>query len=793
MTNQTYSCMSLTGSPAGVSLSRWCTLTVAAIMVAGMAISGYAQEQPAAQPSAQPATQEATAPKPAPAAQPKPAENTDGKTKGNYQIHSMVDLGGRLAEKDGSRSMWATMVNQTTGARVLGQELRMHSIDPHKTPFFDTLSSSSFGYGGDPYDASYLNFSKGKWYDFAGNFRRSRQYFDYNLLVNSLLGPNQLTPEPSSLHLFNTVRRNTDTLLTILPVSVVSFRAGYNHNTHEGPSYSTIHQGGDVQEYQWFRNAVDTWVGGVDYKPLLRTTFSYDQFLVYYKGDTNYSLAPPPYVLPNGQPASVGVNLLTTSKCGTSGTANYTLAVVNGVVNPFCSGTTTEDSSLPTRTSFPTEQFRFASNYWDKIAMNGRFLYSGGNSRVNSFNQTFIGLNSRTLFREIVDTGALPNGHLANNKRINVNGDYSIRAEITPIFELSDVINYWDVRVPGETAWNEFALKGVATQKGPPVVYGTSMLTPLNDPSLTPSNTLNTATGYLAHKNTGNTILGTVAITPEFKFTGGWRFNDRQIKFNDDPTMTWHQNWMLLGAVIQPSKVVRMNVNYDFMSSHSSNSTTTPSDTYTREAPNKIHDIRFRVQAKPKEWIDFAASVNGFIADNDDPLVNHKEHNAGFSFTTHVTPAASMNLELDYAYQNIYSSTDLCYTATPAPIGANSSGTCTYTAGGNPYLGNGLYKAPSNYFNGVFRYTAPKYVVAGAGIRVNSVNGVAEMLSPYQVPGALQSTYWTPFADLVIHIAPQWSWHGDWNRPDYAESGPAGPAPRDFNGNVFTLGVKHEF
>ncbi len=37
---------------------------------------------------------------------------------------------------------------------------------------------------------------------------------------------------------------------------------------------------------QWFRNAVDTWVGGVDYKPLLRTTFSYDQFLVYYKGDT---------------------------------------------------------------------------------------------------------------------------------------------------------------------------------------------------------------------------------------------------------------------------------------------------------------------------------------------------------------------------------------------------------------------------------------------------------------------------------------------------------------------------
>ena len=38
---------------------------------------------------------------------------------GGYSVHSMVELGGRFAEKDGSRPMWATMVNQTTGARVL--------------------------------------------------------------------------------------------------------------------------------------------------------------------------------------------------------------------------------------------------------------------------------------------------------------------------------------------------------------------------------------------------------------------------------------------------------------------------------------------------------------------------------------------------------------------------------------------------------------------------------------------------------------------------------------------------
>ena len=86
------------------------------------------------------------------------------------------------------------------------------------------------------------------------------------------------------------MRYNTDTLLTLMPVWVVSFRAGYNHNTHEGPSYSTIHQGGDVQEYAWFRNAQDTYVGGLDVKLTQRSSLSYDQFLVYYRGDTSYEV-----------------------------------------------------------------------------------------------------------------------------------------------------------------------------------------------------------------------------------------------------------------------------------------------------------------------------------------------------------------------------------------------------------------------------------------------------------------------------------------------------------------------
>jgi hypothetical protein len=79
------------------------------------------------------------------------------------------------------------------------------------------------------------------------------------------------------------------------------------------------------------------------------------------------------------------------------------------------------------------------------------------------------------------------------------------------------------------------------------------------------------------------------------------------------------------------------------------------------------------------------------------------------------------------------------------------------------------------------------------GVRTNNVDGSAEQLSPYQVPGSLQSNYFTPYANLTVNIAHEWAWHGDWNRYHYNESGPTGPAPREFNGDVFTLGVKYAF
>ena len=792
MTKQTEFAISLVGSLTGLKISRLRSLTAAAILAIGT-ISGFGQQPQA--------TQSATA---KPATEKKPAPALKEKMLGSYTMHSSVELGGVITERDGSNAMWATMVNETTGLRVLNQSLELRTTNPRKTPFFDTLSTASFGYGGEPNDVSYLKMSKGKLYDFSGNFRRDRNYFDYNLLDNSLLStatPSNppLVPEPDSLHLFNTVRRNTDALFTLFPISRVSFRVGYNHNTNEGPTYSTVHNGGDVQVSQWFRNALDTYTGGVDFKLARRTTLSYDQFFALYRGDSTFHLAPTPFTLVNGTPTSLGVDTLSGTTCGTG--ANKTLEVVNGIANPYCSQTLVQSQVAPTRTTFPTEQFRFSSHYWDRVAFNGRLSYSGDTMNVNNFKETFNGLLTRTFLRQEIDTGGLGNGRLAHNKRDSLDGDFSAEAELSRFFAVSDAFTYRSFRNEGNNSVVSQVWAGTAATPNLNVNTPLSTLTPVT--TTTPNNY------FLNQKITSNTVLGTATITPQFNLSAGWRFDNRNIVDPGDD-LTWHQNGLLLGAVLTPSRVFRLNVNFDTLNWKAANADT-PSNTYTREAPDHVYHVRARASVKPARWINFSVTGNDFHGKNDDPLVNHLEHSHDYSFATQIIASEKFGFEMNYAHDDVFSRTDLCYifvaTATyPLPPGAvGSAGTCLQTAN-NPggtlptapaasqlYLGNGRYDAPVNFISGSISWAPSKYFRYNGGARFTDTNGTAEFLNPLMVPGALQSKVVSPFSDVQVSIAPQWAWHGNWVHHGYDEAGGPGPAPRSFHGDVVTLGVRYAF
>ena len=136
----------LGGSPAGFSVSRLTTLTLAAILLIGSAIAGPVQCQA-----------QSNAAKPGqPTAEATPAPAADGKTVGGYLVHQSIELGGRYTSVSGSLPMWSTLFNQSSGGRVLGESIEMRSVNNSKTPFFtDTLSGYFDGLvGGDPLDAT---------------------------------------------------------------------------------------------------------------------------------------------------------------------------------------------------------------------------------------------------------------------------------------------------------------------------------------------------------------------------------------------------------------------------------------------------------------------------------------------------------------------------------------------------------------------------------------------------------------------------------------------------------------
>ena len=691
-------------------------------------------------------------------ATPTPPPEPEEKIIAGYVTHQSVDLGGHIVDRSGSGPMYNTLVNIHSGPRILNQSLTMRAKDPSHATFFDNLSTSSFGYGGDPINGTYLNVSKGRIYDFRGTFRRNRQYFDYNLLANPLIPPNSnpFVPALYSPHLYNTVRRVLDLNLTLAPLSRFSVRFGYNHNINQGPSYSTIHIGTDALLLQNWRNSTDTWTAGVDWKPDPRTTVSYDQFITHYKGDTNWQLAGLNYALANGTPVSLGVNL--SSVWGTPCSAPFNS---NGTVNPTCNAYLAYQRYAPTRTLFPTEQLRFQSSSIRRLTMNGRLLYNGTTSNLKNFYELFNGFSSRGSLRQTVTTGS------AHVQRINVNGDFGATYQITPKISLSNVYNYWYFRQPGTNIFTETDYTG------------SSMLVPPGNPTTT------TTTDYqlLNQKTNTNTFLAAWDVTPRARLSLGYRYRSRTITQLENVTQI-HENWGLFGAALRPTPQLRINVNFDGMYAD---------NTFTRISPRQLQHYLVRTTYQPRPWLTLSGTANIFESRNNVTTVNHLEHNHEFSFGASIAPGEKWSLDLSYGYNDVYSTTILCYGSTPPPPNAGNAPPICVSAG-TPYLSDGYYNQPTQYGSfGIVSSPLNRFHL-NAGYRISAVNGSTTTMNVRQVNGSLQSYFQSPYAGVAWDLEKSWTWKADYNFYGYGEGLPVGPTlPRNFHANVVTLAVRYAF
>ncbi len=689
---------------------------------------------------------------------PPPPPSPGDNIRYGYFIHQSIDLGGHIVSQSGSGAMYAALVNIQSGPRILDSTLQMIAVNPAHAPVFDRLSTSSFGYGGDPYDATFLNVSKGRIYSFQGSFRRDRQYFDYNLLANPLIPPASVPFVPSldTPHLYNTVRRMTDVNITFAPLSVVSAHFGYFQNVNQGPSGSTIHVSAEGLLVQNWRVSTDVWNAGVDWKPLAHTSLRFDEFITRYKGNTSWQLTGLNYKLSNGTPISLGIDL--SSVWNTPCAAPF---AANGTVNSNCNSFLAYTRSAPTRGLYPSEQFHFQSASIPHVDMNGRILYMGMTSNLVNYNEFFNGLQSARI-RQSVMTGS------ARARRINVNADYGITWQMTHTFAVSDTFDFWYFRQP---ATNSFTTTTYA---------GTSTLLPPGAP------TTATTSDYQAlnQKTRVNTVLANWDLAPAARFSFGYRYSNRLITDAGGDVIPIHANWALFGLVLRPATQLRVNFNGEAMSADNA---------FTRISPRKLQHYRIRTTYTPHPWLSIAGTINILTNSNNVQTVEHFAHYQDFSLSAAIHPGEKWGIDLGYAYDSIYSRTDECFTSTAPGAGSVPSPAVCQQAG-LPLQVNGFYNQPTQSGNIGFVLTPVKRLHATGGYRISSVDGQAPPINIRQVPGSLQSQYRTPYGTVVFDIADNWSWKGDYDYYGYGEEAPnAATLPRNFHANILTLSVRYAF
>ena len=702
-----------------------------------------------------------------------------------YAVHQSIDMGGHIADENGNPGMYNTLVNMHSGARILEQSLEMHAVTGAKHFFlYDRLLLTSSGYGGDPENSTRLRMSKGKAYDFQGLFRRDREYFDYNLLGNPLIPAGVISngytfPQVQhAAHLFNTVRRMTDTDLTLFPLASVTYRAGYSQNVNQGPSYSSFHNGGEARFLQNWRYSTDAWFGAFDWKPMKRTVLTFQENITHYKGNTSYQLAGPFMQLENGKPVTLGYDQVTAPSCGDGNPAILDATTTPPTVNPTCSGYQQFARSAPVRTLFPTEEFRFQTGDIKNVQMNGRIRYTGATMKLPQFHETFLGLDNFGI-RSWDITG------YSKAQRINVSGDLGMVWQLAPRVSVAEQFDFWNFRQPADNVLQEVDRLDDVNPNTPSM---------LDAPGAAQPPVVTTAHNFLGQKTITNTVTLGWKATSRASFSLGYRYKARTIRYamplvtdflanGTAYTVNIHDNAGLLGAVFHPTSQWKIDGTVE--AGYADNA-------YVQLDPRQSYRYQVHTMYSPGSLVTITGAFDDVERRNGQALVNHVDHNRSLGVGADISPNEHYGLALNYGYVDAYTRTGICFSSTAPPLGA--SPTAPADCGTNTYLGSGFYDEPTQYVSMDVMLSPGKKLQSHVGYRINAVNGSTEYLNPRQVPGSLRSHYQTPFGNVRVAVARNWALRGEWNYYDYSEAGQVGPTlPRDFQTNLYTLGIHYEF
>ena len=726
-----------------------------------------------------------------------PTSPPEGVESGGYRIHQSIELGYRVNDTTGSGAMYNTLVNQHTGPRIFDQSLSLQSTT-HESLLFDNMYVNSFGWGGEPSNALRLRLDKNKWYDFRTSFRRDQNYFDYDLLANPL-NPATSTPTitvNSSPHLFATTRRLTDIDLTLLPQSWITFRLGYSHNNMSGDSNSSVHEGTDALLFQPWNTTLNSYRFGADLKVLPRTVISYDQFLDYYKGDTNWNLAPfAPALLPGGVgTVELGLPIDTVSgnPCKPTAPATSLIDSTGTLTNLACNAYFGYNRADRVRTSNPTERISLRSHYFNRLELTASFAYSEADMD-SQFNEFFNGLISRSETRQSTVTGP------PHATRISDVADFTATLNLTHNIRIVDTFRFWAFRIPQsfastETDWT-IPVSGSCT---PP---SCSLLIPISGTVQTVAQTLTTTSFNQKWKRNETDLIWDVNRHVGARI--GFRYGSQAFTHvNDFATddvdyIPVNEYTALFGFWIRPIQTLRFN--FDLEHSNYDN-------TIVRIGPRSQGRYRIQANYTPKPWVVVGGSINLLELSNNDALTKFQGHNRNYGVTASLAPKERFGFDLAYNYNDYQQNAFICFNDTP-PVGVTlpvvtNAGDCTqavnpnnpYNDSSNPLLTNGLYTNQTHYALAAVRVQVLPRVTTQLGYSITSVSGATPQFNVLQPLGSLAYNYHQPLADLAVDVGHNLTAKAGWNYYQYGEQSFVGPtSPRYFHANNATFSLRWAF
>ena len=740
------------------------------------------------------------------------SDQNEGKKIGDFQVTQSIEIGGRINEVTGSEAMYDTLENYQSGARILDQSLTMRSLT-HED-IFDTLTLSSFGFGGDPEQAARLRVAKYHWYTFSGSYQYIQNYFDYDLFANPLNPPTGMPYLPilNSPHGYYNRQKLYNYDLVVLPMHRLSFRASYNRNRFQGPSFSSLHIGTEALLNQFTDNTLNGYRFGADFRAAKKTTISYTQLLQYYDGGTTYGLNPfNSYTLPNGSPVSFGLSWF-------NGGSPCSTPLHNGTANPSCNGYFNYGLLQDIDTFIPTEQVNLKSSSIKHLDINGQFQYSRAHM-TTPYNAFFSGLETRTS-----NLGYNTAGSSSDARWSSTSGDLSAIYHVSDKLRLVEVFRLRNFSVSGnffdlESSFFAAASAGSATLLTPIATFpGTNLL----HGSSSPADIINELTANLVGQSSReNDFQVQYDVTNFFGVRTGFNWQSQTIQpgstyqaalgdiyypnlpnrgncvglpLNPDgsctfvgvitpfgnPTTEINRYTGLLGAWFRKGTILRADVNAQYGGAD---------NWIYRIDPLRTLNFTGNITYTPRQWISLGGNLIFQRAINNDSDNAYHQHNYSAMLTATFTPNNHWGLDLAYNFDALQQNMNICYTGSVIAPGS-------FTCLGDSTLMEvyNIYQTHTQYGYFAFAVTPVKRFTMRLGYSIVDNQGNTTSLNTLLPLGPLSSTFQSPLAAADFKVHKNVTFKAAWNYYQYGEGSFVGPTlPRYFHANNTTLALRYAF